>query len=520
MHSSCRQKSGYCCLTVVAILFMTLAASAQQTGNTAGGLQPTAPIVTGCSVAPASNTPKPGHFHTTLRGYSENCKTPLVVPSPRTGIQIQGPVQEGSPDGSIVPFVTTYQTPETPASLGCIYAKSPLYTGCASIVGGAYKSGGPSAAGYGVIVLVDAYNYPGADSDFGFWNKYWGLTTPPCPNGLSCGPSGHLGVIYANGNGSCTTPANNAGWAIEESLDIQAAHIMAPNAAIVLVEACSSSGADLYYAEQTAFNYIQANYPAVGGQISNSWGGGEYASETGDDHLFQDWNYTCCTWNTHILAFASAGDCGYLNQGCGGNNNNYPSVNPMVISAGGSGIYRYTSAAGVPDQFYNEHCWGGSGGGPSTYETYSNTWNNGGNMGPWAPYGYPIFGSTQFGTGKRAVPDLGMDADPNSGLWIYNTYALGGWAVYGGTSLASPLEASLINRANNRLGTVFLEAVIGGGANFSAWEHNLLYSQLATKTAYAANFYDVTLGSNGGSGALSNYDECTGVGTPRGLLGK
>jgi len=60
--------------------------------------------------------------------------------------------------------------------------------------------------------------------------------------------------IFANGNGSCVTPPFNAGWALEESLDIEWAHVFAPKAAIILVEACSNSFADLFFAEQVAFN--------------------------------------------------------------------------------------------------------------------------------------------------------------------------------------------------------------------------------------------------------------------------
>ena len=75
-------------------------------------------------------------------------------------------------------------------------------------------------------------------------------------------------------------------------MDIEYAHVFAPNAAIILVEACSNSWTDLLYAEQVAFNYIVTHYPA-GGQVSNSWQGGEFSGQIADDTLFADFTYNC-----------------------------------------------------------------------------------------------------------------------------------------------------------------------------------------------------------------------------------
>jgi len=135
-------------------------------------------------------------------------------------------------------------------------------------------------------------------------------------------------------------------------------------------------------------------------------------------------------------------------------------------------------------------------------------------MGPWADFQYPIFGK-----GNRSTPDLSFDADPASGAWVYSGFGMGGWGVVGGTSLASPALASIVNRAGNKLGSVFLTPFTSGGDYFGTWENNLLYSQLATAKAYKTNFYDVKTGSNG-SAAVASWDSCTGVGSPRTLNGK
>jgi len=379
---------------------------------------------------------------------------------------------------------------ETPASMGCLYVGSPKIPGC--VPNGLNSGGGgPSAAGYGAIAIVDAFDNPNAASDLAIFNATWPLA------------ASRFTKIYANGNGHCTVPAADSGWALESSLDIEWAHVFAPRAAIILVEACSNSYADLFYAEQVAFQYIRDHYPE-GGQVSNSWQGGEFVGQIGDDPFFADWNYVGVTgWKTHILAFASSGDNGFEGPTTG-----YPSGNPWVISAGGTSVLRDS----VTKNFVSEACWSGSGGGTSSQEKYVTSFT-GGNMGPWANFQYPIFGKSQ-----RRTPDLSSNADPASGVYVYSGLN-GGWFPVGGTSVSSPSLAGIVNRAGNVLGSVFLTPVTGGSDWFNTEENNLLYAQLATARAYKANFYDVQTGSSG-TPAFPSYDLCTGVGSPRGLLGK
>lgn len=436
----------------------------------------------GCFVTPATNSDRP--FHTNYLLASVNCSAPLVAKQPGA-LRTQGPMVMIQEDGGAVP-TSTFEEAETPQSVGCLYVQSPNSPGC--VPNYASGSGGPVAKGYGAIVIVDAYDNPDAATDLSTFDTYWGIAAPPS-----------FTKVYANGNGDCTTPPPNSGWALEESLDIEYSHVMASKAAIVLVEACSNSFTDLYYAEQVAFGYLVSNYPKIGGQVSNSWAGQEFSGETAYDEDFAGWAYST---TTPIQAFASAGDSGYLN---GNGTNNVPSVIPWLVSAGGTSILRLTTN----DHYSSESCWGGSGGGPSTYETYATTFT-GANTGPWADFQYPIFGQS-----VRFTPDMSFDADPASGVWIYSLYGAGGWVVVGGTSVASPSLAGIVNRAGNKLG-----GVLGtGGPWYTASENNLIYSQLPTATAYKANFNDVKTGSNG-SAAGVGYDQCTGVGSPRGLLGK
>lgn len=459
-------------LGAVALLAVGAVAQVSSAGRVAQEQTSARTAQAGKVFIPESSKEQPSMYaHTTYVLHSVDGMKPTVMSSPQA-MQAAGPL-------------TLTQTLETPNSMGCLYVKNPSTPGCIPNTHG----GGPSAAGYGAIAIVDAFDNPNAASDVTTFNAQWPLAATSFTK------------IYANGNGSCTTPPPNAGWALEESLDIEWAHVFAPSAAIILVEACSNSYADLFYAEQVAFNYIVANYPA-GGQVTNSWQGGEFAGQTADDSFFADFDYNFTTgYVTPILAFASSGDNGF---GVG-----YPSTNPWLISAGGTSVYRDA----ITLKFKSEGCWGGSGGGPSAQETYTTSFS-GGNTGPWADFQYPIFGQS-----NRVTPDLSFNADPASGVYVYSGYN-GGWFSVGGTSVSSPSLASIINRSGNRLGSVFYGAKIPiSNGFFNNEENNLLYSELPTALAYKTNFYDVKTGSNGSS-ARPSYDECTGVGTPRGLLGK
>jgi len=340
--------------------------------------------------------------------------------------------------------------------------------------------------------LVDAFDNPNITDDLKTFDKFFALK------------AASFTKIIANGNGDCLYPPTDPGWALEESLDVEWAHVFAPEANIVLVEACSNSYTDLLYAESVAIDYIASNYG--GGDVSNSWGSPEFSGENAYDPVFTGFgNGTLAP----IVTFASAGD-----SGCGAA---YPSSNPWLVSAGGTSVLRNDDLT-----FNSEACWSGSGGGSSVYETYATSWTGGSNTGPWADYQYPIFGQS-----SRQTPDLAFNADPSSGVVVDALYFgeyVGAcnaepclWQV-GGTSVASPSLASITNRANNRLSGWYGYDVDFYGY-FTNEEDTLLYSQLPAATAYYTNFYDITTGSNGCTVSPS-WDYCTGVGSPRDLLGK
>jgi kumamolisin len=181
-----------------------------------------------------------------------------------------------------------------------------------------------------------------------------------------------------------------------------------------------------------------------------------------------------------------------------------------VVSAGGTTVNRDGNG-----NYLSESCWADSGGGSSTVESWTNPPDIFTGLGPWTNYQYQLFGGGPYDAPFRSTPDISFNADPNSGVWVYDTDEGGGWYVVGGTSVSAPALAGIVNASNNRLSM----ASSGSGGFYQASELNFLYSQLNTYTAYKSNFYDVTAGSNGHA-AGAGYDQCTGIGSPRGHLGK
>ncbi|HET6170037.1 MAG TPA: S53 family peptidase, partial [Terracidiphilus sp.] len=348
---------------------------------------------------------------------------------------------------------------ETPASLACLYHQVAATAGCnpATLANSQHAAGGSKA-----IAIVDAYHYPTAMADLAAYSTQFGLPAPTASTftvtnaGTTPGADPNCAVY---GGWSC--------WSSEAALDIEMAHAMAPSAHIYLVEALSNGFADLFAAETKAIALVKA---AGGGEVSNSWGGSEFSTETSYDSHFV---------GTNVVVFASTGD----HQGT-----EYPSVSPNVVAVGGTTISRSPSTLNVE----NEIAWEDGGGGVSPYE-------------PRPAYQNGI--STIVGA-HRGVPDVAAVANPRTGVWVYDSYDTGApyWNIFGGTSVASPLWAAMANRAAHF-------------SSSSAAELALIYASASTP----ADFRDIKYGSCGyyqGWFAVSGWDPCTGSGAPIGTVGK
>lgn len=346
-----------------------------------------------------------------------------------------------APEGAIKPLANPGG--ETPASLGCVYdvVSAPI-SGCPIATTSEVPTGGS-----GVIVIVDAYDYPSAAADLATFSSEFGLRAP------------NFTVKYASGR----KPANacSSGWEGEESLDIEWAHAMAPNAQIVLMEASSASISALYAAVTAANSYIAAH--GGKGEVSMSWGGSETSSETSSDHYFTQ---------SGVVYFASSGDSpGVI----------YPSASVKVVSAGGTQVNRSGG------KYTNQTAWSDGGGGTSAYESR------------------PSFQSGVSGVvgTHRGTPDLSFDSSGRSPVAVYNSSCYGGWLEVYGTSVASPSLAGIINNA----GTFHASS-------------NAENTEIYTNKSDTSDFTDITSGSCGTHSAKAGYDLCTGVGVDKGLFGK
>jgi subtilase family serine protease len=346
-----------------------------------------------------------------------------------------------APSGVVIPQANPGG--ETPASLGCVYGLVPNpVSGCPIATTTEVPTGGS-----GVIVIVDAYDYPSAAADLTTFSNEFGLA------------AANFTTVYASGR----KPTNGcrSGWQLEESLDIEWAHAMAPGAQIVLMEASSNSNSALYSAVSAANSYISAH--GGKGEISMSWGGGESSSETGSDHYFTQ---------SGVVYFASSGDSpGVI----------YPSASVNVVSAGGTQVNRSGG------NYTNQTAWSDGGGGDSAYEPRPSFQN----------------GISGIVGSHRGTPDLSFDASGNSPVAVYNSNCYGGWLQVYGTSVASPSLAGIINNAGT----------FNGSSNAEDTE---IYNDYTN----TSEFTDITSGSCGTHSATTGWDFCTGVGVVNGFSGK
>jgi len=308
----------------------------------------------------------------------------------------------------------------------------------------AYKL--PSAAGSKpTVAIVDAYDDPRAESDLGVYRRQFGLTACTTANGC---------FRKVNQSGGTRYPRANSGWAQEVSLDLDMVSAACPNCKILLVEASSASLIDL----GTAVNQAARMGATV---ISNSYGGSESSSDLSYDKTYFN--------HPGVAITASSGDNGYGVE--------YPAASPNVTAVGGTSL---TKSASTP-RGWDETVWSGAGSGCSAYDLKR-------------------AGQTDTGCSKRTVADVSAVADPNTGVAVYDSYGSSGWLVFGGTSVAAPLIASVYALAGN-----------AGDINAS------------NPYSHPESLFDVTSGSNGSCGGSylctggTGFDGPTGLGTPNGV---
>jgi PKD domain len=339
-----------------------------------------------------------------------------------------------SANGATPLATSAYQYGYAPADLRAAYQLPSSGTGPGS---------GPTVA------VVDAYDNPNAAADLDAYRAQFGLGS--CHSGC---------FAKVDQTGGSSYPTGNTSWGAEIDLDIEMVSAACPSCKILLVEANSASFSDL----TAAVDYAAAH----ASYVSNSYGAGEFASETSFDSHFN---------HPGVGITVSAGDNGYGVE--------YPAASPYVTAVGGTSLTQ--TATG-----WSETAWSGTGSGCSAIEPQ------------------PSWQANLGSCSRRTVADVSADADPNTGVAVYDSYGSSGtadWYVYGGTSVASPLIAAVWA----------LTGPLGAGTTAA----NVPYLN-----ANAAGWKDVTSGSNSHRcrdgylcQAITGYDGPTGLGTPIGAAG-
>jgi hypothetical protein len=298
------------------------------------------------------------------------------------------------------------------------------------------------------VALVDAFDDPAAESDLATYRSQFGL--PSCSTANGCFRKRN----QAGAASPLPAAAGSNGWATEESLDLDMVSAICPKCHIMLVEANSAQLSDLGAAVDAAVS-LGARY------VSNSYA----APEAGGDSPFEaDYHHP------GVAVTASAGDDGF--------GVNYPASSRYVTAVGGTSL---TTAHGTA-RGWKETVWAGTGSGCSALEPRP----------PWQTGSCP----------RRAVADVAADADPATGVAVYDSYPnQPGWAVIGGTSASSPIIAA-----------TYALAGLPGAGDVPAW---YLYR-------HSGQLNDVTAGRNGSCARAylchgeHGYDGPTGLGTPHG----
>jgi subtilase family serine protease len=302
-----------------------------------------------------------------------------------------------------------------------------------------------AAGGGQTIAIVDAYDDPSVESDLGIYRSHFGL--PSCTTANGC-------FRKVSQTGGTSLPRKDSNWAQEISLDVDMASAICPNCKILLVEASSNSFSNLGAAEDYAAAHANV--------ISNSFGGSEFSSEgtsTYDGHFN----------HPGVAITASSGDSGYGVE--------FPATSQHVTAVGGTSLARTTTTV----RGWTETAWSGAGSGCSAYIAKP-SWQ------------------TDAGCLRRTVADVSADADPNTGVAVYDSFRAGGWLVFGGTSVAAPIIAGVYALAGNA------SSVTYGSYPYS----------------HTGALNDVLSGSNGSCGgsylctAGIGFDGPTGLGTPNG----
>jgi subtilase family serine protease len=361
---------------------------------------------------------------------------------------------------------------ETPASLACVYSLVTPVAGCNPNTVSTNPTGGSQS-----IAIVEPYDDPYAGPDLAYFSAQFGL-----PFSTS-----QFQVVYEDGVPPPPDYLNEGLGELKEISEVEWAHAMAPNAKIYLVEAEADDLIDLMASVAIANNLIVCGHTTC----TSGTGRGEVITSS---FYSEESDETTCDQNfatSGVIYFSAEGDQFYQPALGTSPGVTYPCASPNTICVGGTGVTRNATTGA----FVSESAWQVPAGGKSLYEARP-------------AYQNPI--SSIVGS-ARGVPDVSFDGDPNTGLWVWDSFPYGGdsypsWYVVGGISPGAAAWAGIVNAA-------------GAFHSTNLIEETFMYNNRGNP----ADFTDITKGNCGvylSTSAASGWDFCSGIGTPVGYGAK
>jgi subtilase family serine protease len=343
---------------------------------------------------------------------------------------------------------------------------------------------GSNTTGKGVTVaIIDAFGSATIKSDS---TRYFAMNDPGNPFS-----NAHFTQLLS-------TPFQNetlcdaSSWLVEQAIDVQAVHSMAPNAHILYVGAQDCLNG-LFNSLQNVIDNHLANV------VTNSWGDDagdlldDVATKTAFDDLF------LMADSTGMTVSFSSGDNGDNFNLFGFSSPDFPAVSPLITAVGGTSLkigrrgqqtgqlgwatgrsFKCTAnvVGGIPGctkatvGTWLPVSFDGGSGGFTSYDFTQPSYQKGVVPTSLATRNAALTGSTLM----RVIPDISLDADPSTGFLIglHQTFPNGvakySQTRFGGTSLASPLLAGVVADADQAAGTSigFINPAIYGLHNQSS----------------------------------------------------
>jgi subtilase family serine protease len=369
------------------------------------------------------------------------------------------------------------------------------------------------------IAVVDAFESPTLPADLREYSRRHGLEKP------------RITIKRFHGCQTQCDDASQQTWYREQSLDVEAAHTMAPGARIMYIGA-----ADPFLGLFHAVNWVVEHRTAH--VVTNSYGSPDAVVPRAQIVAQEQTAKQAIAEG--IGLYFSTGDFGDWKSQVGYVTTQYPASSPHVTAMGGTttgigprGNLRFETAWGLHAATLSGGTWSPTPPGP-----FSNG-GSGGTTRLFAEPGYqkgvvPGRLTTRWGSRGRVLPDISMDGDPTTGMLIGQTQTFPDGSTHynqynvGGTSLASPLFAGYMALADQAAG--FHHGFVNPALyRLSGGKPIRDVRAVRTNLAQIVNLFNNGVDASDGittklaTGdmdsslkATKGYDNATGLGSPRG----